>query len=66
VRTRCAAAVGLLLARGADGRRTNRNGSTPMLLATENTGRGGSGSPEARAEQQEIVRLLRQHLAARP
>jgi hypothetical protein len=36
-----------------------------MLLATQNTGRGGSGSPEAKAQQKEIVRLLLQHGAAR-
>jgi hypothetical protein len=64
VRTRCAAAVKALLAGGADPRRKNKSGSTPMLLATENTGRGGSGSPEAKAQQQEIQRLLRQHGAA--
>jgi ankyrin repeat protein len=58
VRTRCAAAVQALLEHGADARLTNKNGSTPMLLATQNTGRGGSGSADARAQQQEIVRLL--------
>jgi hypothetical protein len=30
-----------------------------MQLAERTTGRGGTGSPEARAEQAEIVRLLR-------
>ncbi len=60
VRTRCAAAVKTLLDYGADRARKNKNGSTPMLLATQNTGRGGSGSPEAKAQQQEILRLLRQ------
>jgi len=58
VRTRCAAAVAALLAGGADPRRKNKNGSTPMLLATQTTGRGGTGSLAAKAEQQEIVRLL--------
>ena len=58
VRTRCATAVRTLLDCGADPVRRNRNGSTPMLLAVENTGRGGTGSPEAKAEQQEILRLL--------
>jgi hypothetical protein len=33
----------------------------PMKLATHNTGRGGSGSPEAQAQQAEIVRLLEGH-----
>ena len=61
VRTRCAAAVKALLDGGADPRRKNGNGSTPMLLASRNTGRGGSGSPEAKAQQSEIVRLLQQH-----
>jgi hypothetical protein len=65
VRTRCAGAVAALLAGGADGRRKNKNGSTPMLLATHTTGRGGSGSPAAKAQQQEIVRLLEQHGAER-
>jgi hypothetical protein len=32
-----------------------------MLLATRNTGRGGSGSAEAKAQQEQIVRLLKQH-----
>jgi hypothetical protein len=58
VRTRCAAAVKALLDGGADPQRKNRNGSTPMQLATWTTGRGGSGSPEAKAQQDEIVHLL--------
>ena len=62
VRTRCAAAVQALLAGGADPRRPNRSGSTPMLLARRNTGRGGSGSREAKAEQERIVALLRQRM----
>jgi hypothetical protein len=61
VRTRCAAAVRALLDGGADVRRQNNNGSTPMQLAGRTTGRGGSGSVEARAQQGEIVRLLEQH-----
>ena len=65
VRTRCAAAVRALLDAGADARCRNKSGSTPMLLATQNTGRGGSGSPEAKAQQQEIVRLLALHGATR-
>jgi ankyrin repeat protein len=59
VRNRCAAAVRALLDGGADARRKNKRGSTPMQLATQNTGRGGTGSPEAKAQQQEIVRLLK-------
>jgi ankyrin repeat protein len=65
VRTRCAAAVAALLAHGADVRRRNKNGSTPMLLATRTTGRGGSGSPAAKAQQKEIVHLLERHGAER-
>jgi hypothetical protein len=61
VRTRCAAAVRALLDGGADPRARNGHGSTPVDLATRNTGRGGSGSPQAKAQQAEIVRLLKQH-----
>jgi hypothetical protein len=61
VRTRSAGAVRALLEGGADGRRKNKNGSTPMKLATSTTGRGGSGSAAAKAQQREIVRLLEQH-----
>ncbi len=63
VRTRCASAVRALLEGGADPRSKNKRGSSPMDLATRNTGRGGSGSPESKAQQEEIVRLLRQWLA---
>jgi len=56
--------VKVLLDSGADARRKNKSGSTPMQLATQNTGRGGSGSPESKAQQEEIVRLLEQHAAA--
>jgi hypothetical protein len=62
VRTRCASAVRALLDLGADPARTNKNGSTPMLLAHHNTGRGGTGSPEAKAQQQEILRILEEQL----
>ena len=61
VRTRCAGAVRALLDGGADARRTNKNGSTPMRLATLTTGRGSSGSDDAKAQQEEIVRLLLQY-----
>jgi hypothetical protein len=63
VRTRCAAAVKALLVHGADPRQENNNGSTPIMLATQNTGRGGSGSPAAKAQQQQILRLLTRHEA---
>jgi hypothetical protein len=62
VRTRCAAAVKALLEGGADPRRKNRSGSTPMLLATQNTGRGGSGSCEAKAQQELIVQMLQERI----
>jgi hypothetical protein len=58
VRNRCAAAVKALLDLGADPHATNRSGSTALQLALWATGRGGSGSEEARAQQQEILGLL--------
>ncbi|WP_236788869.1 ankyrin repeat domain-containing protein [Amycolatopsis sp. GM8] len=61
VRNRCAAVVEALLDGGADPRRPNKNGSTPAQLARWTTGRGGSGSPAAREQQEEIFRLLRRH-----
>ena len=61
VRTRCAAAVEALIENGAVASLRNKSGSTPMLLATHSTGRGGSGSPEAKAQQQQIIRLLKIH-----
>jgi len=66
VRTRCATAVSALLAGGADPKRQNSSGSTPMWLATHNTGRGGTGSAEAKTQQREIVRLLEQQVRTRP
>jgi ankyrin repeat protein len=61
VRTRSSPAVRALLEGGADPRLANRSGSTPMKLAILTTGAGGSGSPEAKAQQVEIVALLEQH-----
>lgn len=58
VRNRCAAAVRTLLDAGADPHRTNDRGSTAITLASQTTGRGGSGSPEAKAQQAEILALL--------
>ena len=60
VRTRCSLAAQTLLECGADPAQKNKNGSDAMLLAVCTTGRGGSGSPEAKQEQQQIVQLLRQ------
>ena len=64
VRTRCATAVRTLLEYGADPVFRNKSGSTPMLLAIQNTGRGGTGSPEAKSQQQQILRLLKQRASA--
>jgi ankyrin repeat protein len=58
VRNRCSAAVETVLALGADpGLRTD-GGSTAADLARMTTGRGGTGSAEAKAEQAVIVELL--------
>lgn len=58
VRTRSLAAVRALLDGGADPRQPNKAGSTPLHLAVQTTGRGGSGSTQAREQQAGIVRLL--------
>jgi ankyrin repeat protein len=58
VRTRCAAAVAALLAGGAQACGRSKSGSTPLHLAVQNTGRGGSGSPHAIAQQREIILIL--------
>jgi hypothetical protein len=58
VRTRCAGAVRALLDHGANPAIRNKNGSTAMKVALFTTGRPGSGSPEAKAQQQEILLLL--------
>jgi ankyrin repeat protein len=58
VRNRCAAAVEALLATGADPQRPNDHGSTPLMLAGLSTGRSGSGSDAAQAEQEVILRVL--------
>jgi hypothetical protein len=64
VRKRCTGAVRALLAGGAAPRLANKAASTPMDLALATTGRGGSGSPEAKKEHEEIIRLLRAPPAA--
>ena len=58
VRTRSFAAVQSLVDGGADSRRQNKAGSTPLHLAVQTTGRGGSGSAQAREQQAEIVKFL--------
>jgi len=64
VRNRSAAAVKALIEVGADPHAANRHGSTAMRLATWNTGKSGSGSAEAKAQKEEILRLLEEHGAA--
>lgn len=58
VRTRSLAAVRALLDGGANARLPNKAGSTPLHLAVQTTGRGRSGSLQAREQQAGIVRLL--------
>ena len=58
VRQRCPRAVDALLRNGAAVGLKNNSGSTPLHLAVQNTGRGGSGSPESKACQKEIIELL--------
>jgi ankyrin repeat protein len=58
VRTRSVAAVRALLDGGANPRQPNKSGSTPLHLAVQTTGRGGSGSDEARRNQAGIIKLL--------
>src|SRR2546426_12093438 len=54
VRTRSLAAVRALLDGGANPRQPNKAGSMPLHLAVQTTGRGGSGSPQARQQQAAI------------
>ena len=58
VRNRCSAAVEALLRAGADPHLRNDRGSTASDLARWTTGRGGTGSAEAKAEQHRILQLL--------
>ncbi len=58
VRNRCSNAVRTLLDAGADPLRRNDSGSTALTLAQHTTGRGGTGSPEAKAEQALILAML--------
>lgn len=58
VRTRSLAAVRALVAAGANPKQPNGNGSTPLHLAVQPTGRGGSGSEDARRQQAGIIRFL--------
>jgi hypothetical protein len=65
VRTRCADAVRALLEGGADPGRPNGSGTSPAQLAVVTSGRGGSGSVEAKAQQQLIIELLQRHRPAK-
>jgi len=58
VRQRCTSAVDALLRNGAQVQLKNKNGSTPLHLAVQNTGKSGSGSPESKAHQREIIQIL--------
>ena len=58
VRTRSLSAVRALIEAGANPTQPNKAGSTPLHLAVQNTGRGGSGSQQARQQQAGIIRLL--------
>ena len=58
VRNRCSAAVEALLRAGADPRLPNDRDSTASDLARWATGRGGTGSAAAKAEQRIIIGLL--------
>jgi len=55
VRTRGVEAVKYLLKHGADPLLKNEPGSTAFHLAVQNTGRGGSGSEDAKAAQCQII-----------
>ena len=55
MRTRCAAAARALLEAGADPSLRNKAGSSAFHLAVQNTGRGGTGTDEARAAQRQII-----------
>ena len=58
VRQRCPSAVEALLRNGAQVRLKNKSGATPLHLAVQNTGKSGSGSPESKACQREIIQIL--------
>ncbi len=58
VRNRSVGAVEALLECGARAELPNARGSTPLKLASSTTGKSGSGSPEAKTAQAEILELL--------
>jgi hypothetical protein len=58
VRQRCLSSVTTLVNLGADVMLRNGSGSTPLHLAVQNTGKGGSGSLEAKELQGKIILFL--------
>jgi hypothetical protein len=50
--------VAALIVGGADVNLRNGRGSTPLAIARVTSGRGGSGSDRARAEQRKIIEIL--------
>ena len=54
-RTQCAAAVEYLLHVGSDPTTRNKTGATAFHLAVQHTGRGGTGTDEAKMAQQQII-----------
>lgn len=65
VRSRSLKAVEALLAHGADIHAPNGSGSDALRLVEYNTGRSGSGSPEAKAQREAIRLLLQDWIASR-
>jgi hypothetical protein len=66
VRNRCTGAVRALLVGGANPALRNKKGSSATDLVTQTTGRGGTGTAEAKQEQKEILRLLKAASVGRP
>ena len=58
VRTRCAGAVRTLFEYGANPILRNKRGSMPFHLSVQNTGRGGTGTEEAKSAQREIIEVF--------
>jgi ankyrin repeat protein len=58
VRNRCAGAVQTLIDADADLTITNAKGSTAAHLARVTSGRGGTGTPAARVQQERIIEML--------
>ena len=54
----------VLIENGANPLLMNKNGSTPLHLAVQTTGRSDSGSEEAKDEQGRIIAVLLEHGAS--